>query len=90
MDLPTSVAISVGIITTGGIILKFFGRNSKDKDCISSDQCSENREAIKEDLEKGETAFEEIRKDLKKQAIMLGRIDERTLLWARKNGIVEK
>lgn len=68
--------------------MKLFSNSNKaNKDSISSEDCSEYREAIKEDLDKGETAFEEIRKDLKKQGIMLARIDERTKIWAKKNGL---
>lgn len=86
MDFPTSITIAIGTIMAGGIALKLLGNNSKGKNHISPKQCSEHRESIKQDLDKGEAAFQEIRRDLKKQAIMLGRIDERTKVWAKKNG----
>lgn len=86
MDFPTSIAIAVGTITAGGIALKLFNNNKSEKATISSQNCSDYRVAIKEDLDRGKREFKEIQEDLKKQGIMLGRIDERTKLWAKKNG----
>jgi len=83
MDFPTSFAIAVGVITAGSVSLKLFGNNKKS---ISPKNCAEYREAINEELDKGETAFEKIQDDLKEQGEMLARIDERTKLWAKKNG----
>ncbi len=85
MDLPTAITIAVGTITAGGISLKIFGNNNTGKG-ISSEQCAENREAIQQDLDRGDASFQEIRRDLKKQSIMIARIDERTQIWAKKNG----
>ncbi len=86
MDFPTSIAIAVGTLTAGGIALRLFGNNSN-KNGISPKNCSEYRGAIKKDLDKGETAFQKIQEDLKKQGLMLARIDERTKIWAKKNGL---
>lgn len=85
MDFPTSIAITVGTITAGGIALKLFGNNSKGKS-ISPKQCLENREEIQKDLEKGEKKFEKLFEAVQGQGETLARIDERTLIWARKNG----
>lgn len=89
MDWPTSIAIAAGMITAGGLVLKIFGNNKSDineEDTISSEDCSAYRMAFKEDFDRGKKEFNKIQEDLKKQAIMLGRIDERTKLWAKKNG----
>ncbi|MCK5601220.1 hypothetical protein KAR91_05105 [Candidatus Pacearchaeota archaeon] len=83
MDFPTSFAIAAGVITAGSVSLRLFGNNKKS---ISPKNCSDYRASIKEDLDKGETAFQKIQEDLKKQGLMLARIDERTQIWAQKNG----
>lgn len=88
MDFPTSFAIAVGIITIGGVTLKFINNNKSNtnKNIISSQNCSDYRAEIKADLDRGKKEFKEIQEDLKKQGIMLARIDERTQKWAKKNG----
>ncbi len=86
MDLPTALTIAVGTVTAGGISLKVFGNNSTGKG-ISPKQCLENREEIQKDLARGEKKFEKLFEAVKDQGETLARIDERTLIWARKNGI---
>ena len=83
MDFPTSFAIAAGVITAGSVSLRLFGNNKKN---ISPKNCSDYRATIKKELDKGEDAFQKIQEDLKKQGLMLARIDERTKLWAKKNG----
>ena len=89
MDLPTSLTIAIGTITAGGIVLRLFNNNKPkiaDEDVIASKDCSDYRAAIKDNLDRGKLEFHEIRADLRKQSIMLARIDERTQRWAKKNG----
>lgn len=86
MDFPTGLAITAAILTAGGVSLKVFGNNSRGK-AISPKQCLENREEIKEDLERGEKKFEKLFEAIKGQGETLARIDERTLIWARKKGL---
>ena len=85
MDLPTALAISVTVLTGGGIGLKFFGKNSR-KNVVTSTSCEERREEIQKDLDRGEKKFDKIFTALEKQGKTLARIDERTLLWADKFG----
>ena len=86
MDLPTALTIAVGTVTAGGISLKIFGNNSKGES-ISPKQCLDNREEIKKDLERGEKKFDKLFEAVQDQGETLARIDERTLIWARKNGL---
>ncbi len=86
MDLPTALTIAVGTITAGGIGMKLFGNNSKGKG-VSPKQCLENREEIQRDLERGEKKFEKLFEAVQEQGETLARIDERTLIWAKKNGL---
>lgn len=83
MDWPTSIAIVGTVTAAGGMALRLFGNNKKS---ISPKNCSDYRADIEKELDKGEAAFQEIRKDQKKQGLMLARIDERTKIWAKKNG----
>lgn len=54
---------------------------------LSKEVFKQNQETVKEDLKRGEEKFDKISKILNDQAVMLGRIDERVLSLARKNGI---
>ena len=86
MDLLTASTISVAIVTGGGVVLKIFGRN-KSRGAVSPQQCESNREQIQKDLDRGEKKFDRLFKAVEGQGKTLARIDERTLIWARKNGI---
>ena len=86
MDLGTALTIAVGTVTAGGVTLKLFGSNSKGKG-VSPQMCETNREQIQKDLDRGEKKFDKLFKAVEAQSETLVRIDERTLIWARKNGI---
>ena len=86
MDLGTAFTLSVGIVTAGGLSLKLFGGNSKGKG-VSPEQCSGNREQIQKDLDRGEKKFDKLFTEVKTQGETLVRIDERTLIWAKRNGV---
>ena len=85
MDLLTASTVMVGIVTAGGIALKIFGRNSS-KNTISPEECESNRDQIQKDLDRGEKKFDKLFKAVESQGETLVRIDERTLIWAKKNG----
>lgn len=85
MDLPTAITIAVGTITAGGISLKFVGRNNS-KGAVSPKQCESNRDQIEKDLARGEKKFDKLFEAVEQQGKTLVRIDERTLIWAKKNG----
>lgn len=86
MDLPTSLTIAVGTITAGGLTLKLFGRSNSKKH-VALDSCKGHREQIEKDLDRGEKKFDKLFQAVKAQGETLARIDERTLIWARKNGV---
>ena len=86
MDYPLALTIAVGTVTAGGVTLKLFGSNSKGKG-VSSQMCKTNREQIQKDLDRGEKKFDKLFSAVKAQGETLVRIDERTLIWARKDGI---
>lgn len=82
--LTTSVII--GFI---GLIFRFHQSkiNKLEDHKVGKELFKQSQNAIKEDIKRGEDKFDRLSKILNDQAVMLGRIDERVLNLAKKNGV---
>lgn len=83
-------------ILTTSVIIGFIGLtfrfhqskiNKLEDKKVGKELFKQSQEAIKKDLKRGEEKFDKISEILSGQAVMLGRIDERVLNLAKKNGV---
>jgi len=85
----TNVLTTSVIIGFIGLIFRFhqakIGKLEDKK--MDKELFQETQKAINEDLKRGEKKFDKISEILGDQAVMLGRMDERLLAIAKKNGV---